>query len=247
LNERATRVLLFESFAVDLLTLGINRATMTDWQLARAFIRRLLQLRRFSDMVEQTFVERAAALDAELATASNLPEHEREDLVDWYASDFLELGEELPTVLRYAVLTAADTASEAFLNRTCDAYAEVSGTAIRVKDLQGAGIRRAREYLTKVASIQFPDDRPNWTTVLRLHGLRNCIVHAEGVVAPSRAELRKWSASIPGLRISDYDVVSLDAPFTKFALDGYETFGADVDLSTAHLGLWSLELPFESI
>jgi hypothetical protein len=69
---------------------------MTDWQLARAFIRRLLKLRRFSDIVEQTFVERAAALDAELAKASNLPEHEREDLVDWYAGDFFELGEELP-------------------------------------------------------------------------------------------------------------------------------------------------------
>jgi hypothetical protein len=49
-----------------------------------------------SDIVEQTFVERAAALDAELAKASNLPEHEREDLVDWYAGDFFELGEELP-------------------------------------------------------------------------------------------------------------------------------------------------------
>lgn len=223
---------------------------MTDWQLGRAFTRRLLQLRRFADMVEQTFVERAAALDAELAAASNLPESEREDLADEYADDFLELGEELPTVLRYSVVTAADTAAEAFLNRTCDAYAEVSGTAIRVKDLQGAGIRRAREYLKKVGGIQFPDDKPIWTTVLRLHELRNFIVHAEGVVAPSRTEfaaLRKWSVSIPGLRISDHGVVSLDAAFTKFALDAYETWAADVDLSTAHLGLWSLEVPFEPV
>jgi hypothetical protein len=220
---------------------------MTDWQLFRAFTQRLIKLRRFAAMVEETLVEGAARLDAELAGAVTMSEHEREDLVEWYADDFLELGEELPTVLRYAVLTAADTASEAFLNRTCDAYVEVSGARIRVTDLHGAGIHRARDYLKKVAGIQFPDDRPIWTTVVRLHELRNCIVHAEGVVAPSRKELRKWSANIPGLGISDHGVVSLDAAFTKVALDAYETFGAEIDRTTAHLGLWHLELPFQSI
>jgi hypothetical protein len=220
---------------------------MTDWRLARAFTQRLIQLRRFAAMVEETLVDRAAALDSELAAAAGLTQHEREDLVDSYALDFLELGEELPTVLRYAVLTAADTASEAFLNSTCAAYAHVSGTKIRVTDLKGSGIQRAREYLKKVAAVQFPDDRPTWTTVTRLHELRNCIVHAEGVVAASRLDLRKWSADVRGLRISDHGVITLDAQFTEFALNAYEAFAADVDQCTDNLGLWKLELPFESI
>jgi hypothetical protein len=220
---------------------------MTDWQLARAFAQRLFKLRRFAVMVEETLVDRAAALDAELAAAEGLAEHEREDLVDSYALDFLELGDELPTVLRYAVLTAADTAAEAFLNRTCEAYAEVTSTKIRVTDLKGSGIQRARDYLKKVAAVGFPGDESIWTTVTRLHELRNAIVHADGVVAPSRVELRKWSASIPGLRISEHGVVILDADFTSFALGEYETFAVTVDHNTAHLGLWKLELPFEPI
>jgi hypothetical protein len=214
---------------------------MTDWQLGRAFTQKLLKLRRFARIVDDTLVERIALLDAELTAAEMLPGHEQEDLRDWYSDDFLELGEELPTVLRYAVLTAADTALEAFLNRTCEAYAHVSKSQVRVKDLRGSGIIRAQQYLEKVANVSFPDDK-TWTTVVRLHELRNCIVHAEGVIEPSRQALHKWSLSMTGLRISDGGVVSLDAGFTSAALDTYERFAAEVDMSTGKHGLWRLEL-----
>ena len=221
---------------------------MTDWQLGRAFTQKLLKLHRFAIIVEETLADRVAALDAELtAAAIPLPEHERDDLFDWYAGDFLDLSDELPTVLRYAVLTAADTASEAFLNTTCEAYAEVSGSRVRFKDLNGTGIRRAQDYLKKVAGVPFPDNKPIWTTITRLHELRNCIVHAEGIVGPSRQVLRDWSITMPGVTISDRGVVTLDASFTKAALNAYEEFAVEVDLSTSDLGLWKLEMPFESV
>lgn len=206
-----------------------------------------MQLRRFAGIVEETLVDRVAALDEELKAAASLPAHEHADLLDWYAGDFLELGDELPTVLRYAILTAADTASEAFLNTTCAAYVEVSGAKVGVQDLRGSGILRAHQYLKKVAGVSFPDEKPVWATILRLHELRNCIVHSEGMVAPSRSTLRAWSVTMPGLRISDDGRVYLDAKFTSAALDAYEELATEIDISTSGLGLWKLELPFDTV
>ena len=58
-------------------------------------------------------------MDSELSEAArDYPQQERDDLIETYASDFAELGDELPTILRYSVLVAADSALEAHLANT---------------------------------------------------------------------------------------------------------------------------------
>src|SRR5689334_16535228 len=120
--------------------------------LTREFERKLLKLRAFADLVEASLVSRAEALDTELTErAKDFAEDDRQEFFEFHAEDYFELADELPTILRYAVLTAADTGLEVYLNNTCETYAEVNKQSVRLGDLTGAGIERARKYLKKVA------------------------------------------------------------------------------------------------
>jgi hypothetical protein len=221
---------------------------MNQNPLTREFKGKLAKLDGFAGLVEDTLVARSAALDADLsARAENFAEEERREFFEFHAEDYFELADELPTILRYAVLTAADTALEVYLNDTCETFAEVHNASVRLADFGGIGIERARKYLKKLARVPFPDERPSWISVVRLHELRNCIIHADGIVAVSRNELRQWSDSMAGLRITENGTISLSREFAKTALTFYERFAADFDEACGVLDLWQSVFPTESV
>jgi hypothetical protein len=217
---------------------------MSNNPLTREFERKLLKLQRLADLVEDSLVEHAAQLDARLsAEAERYPEPDRQEFFEFHAEDYYELADELPTLLRYAVLTGADTGFEVYLNDTCATYAEVHKATIGVTDLRGTGIERARDYLKKVAQIPFPDVNPEWTSVKRLHQLRNSIVHADGYIPPDGNDIRKWAPSIGGLQITPSGVISLTRDFTGSAIDAYHAFALQVDKACEQLALWRSVFP----
>jgi len=212
--------------------------------LTRDFERKLFMLRRLADLVEETLIAQSEELNARLSKeAGHYAEEERQDFFEYHAEDYYALADELPTLLRYSVLVGADTGLEVYLNDTCATYAEVHQATVTVDDLRGAGIERARDYLKKVARISFPDTRPEWATVRRMHDLRNAIVHADGYVPPDRTKLRDWCSSIPGLRITSANVISLTRDFTDAAITAYEAFATEVDAACEPLGLWQSIFP----
>ncbi len=217
---------------------------MSHNPLTRDFERKLIKLQRLADMVEDSLVSQAAELDARLsAEAEKFPEAERQKFFEVYAEDYYELADELPTLLRYSILTGADTGLEVFLTDTCATYAEVHDAILTLSDLRGAGIERARDYLKKVARIPFPDTSSEWTSVKRLHQLRNSIIHADGYVPSDRNDIRKWAPSIRGLQITASGAISLAWDFTGAAIDAYHAFASQVDEACEQLSLWRSVFP----
>ncbi len=211
--------------------------------LTRDLSIRIEKLRSLAEMVEETLVARAEALGADLEErAKDFPETQRAAFFESYAEDYVELADELPSILRYSVLTSADIALESYLNGTCATWAELTGARVGLRDLRGTGIYRARAYLKKVAGVPFPDQTGSWLDVLRLHELRNAVVHADGMV-PSNTQLKDWAVSIKGLRITSWHSISLERPFSGAALDAFEAFGGEVDQACAGLGLWESVFP----
>ncbi len=216
--------------------------------LTRDFQVRVEKLRRFATMVEETLVARAAGLEMLLTDqGTQIPSDDRADLFEHYADDMFERADELPTILRYSVLTSLDAAFETHLNDTCATHRPIHSPGISLQDLKGSGTERSRRYLTKVAGIRWPDDDMCWSTVLRLHEVRNCIVHADGAVDLSRGVIEKWASSFPGLRITHDRVVSLDAAFTHAAVDAYQSFALTLDATLAGLSLWQSVFPIEEM
>lgn len=217
---------------------------MTDHSpLTRDFRIRLIKLHRFADMVEETFVTQASALDAELTErARSFAPEQRAEFFEAHVDEYFELGDELPTVLRYSVLTAADSALESYLRDTCLVHADLVKSRLGLRDLKGTGIHRARSYLEKVASVSFPSGEA-WTLVLRLHDLRNSIVHADGFVPAERQDLVRWARTMNGLHVTERGVISLSREFTPAALDAYDSFSLELDVACANLGLWGSVFP----
>lgn len=207
----------------------------------------LYTLGRFSGMVEEMLQREVAKLEAHLdAQAASLEAREKAEYFEYHAEDFFELSTQLPTIHRYSVITAADSALEIFLTDTCNSYAKLTQASLRLDDLAGKGLRRAQQYLKKVASIDFPDSLSAWVSILRLRDLRNCIVHADGQIAEDRIDLIKWIKAEDGISISANGTVTFFAPFTSKALSWYEAFAEAFDGATKPLGLWATVLPFEA-
>jgi hypothetical protein len=212
--------------------------------LTREFTNKVRKLERFAVIVEEALQARASALDEALvAGAENYSQSERQDLFEYHAEDFLDLSDELPSILRYSVVTAADSAVEHYLKRTADRYSDLRKASVRMSDLTGSGLERAQQYFKKVAQITFPDSAPTWTAILRLRELRGCLVHADGYVSEDRTRLARWLGTTSGIRLSPGRTVALEASFTRDALGWYATFASDFDAVCAPLGLFEAEFP----
>ena len=213
----------------------------TQW-----FDETLYKLEQFDALVETMLKHEIAKLEAHLDTqAKALSESDRIEYFDWHAEDFFELSTQLPTVHRYSIITAADSALETYLTDTCNTYADLRGASLRLTDLAGRGLVRAHHYLKKVAMIEFPEGLPDWVAVLRLRELRNCIVHADGQIEEHRAELLNWIKAQDGISVSSGGTVTLHASFTTTALNWYRSFGGTLDVATNSLGLWGAIFPNE--
>jgi hypothetical protein len=206
----------------------------------------LYRLEGFATLVEDMLAQEIAKLDVHLdSQAKALTETDRAQYFDWHAQDFFELATQLPSIHRYSIVTAADSALETYLTETCNTYADLERAPLRLQDLAGKGLPRTQQYLKKVAQVEFPDTLPAWASVLRLRDLRNSIVHADGQIAENRAALLGWIKSEKGIAVSRDGTVTLYSTFTTTALNWYRTFTAAFDVATQPLGLWGTVFPLE--
>lgn len=97
---------------------------------------------------------------------------------------------------------------------------------ISLDDIQGAGIRRAKTYLTKVLDTSFPfDTDPHWKQIHWYNKIRNCIVHNESKIA--NKELKKFidsSKNISYERAFGADYIILGDNFCAEALSTISSF-----------------------
>ena len=212
--------------------------------LTRDFAISLARLQRYASKVEAFLAAESASLEAQITDRmALLPPEDRQDHFEAHLEDMLELSDELPTLLRHSVLTAADSALERYLTDTCHDHAELSKSKVRLEDLRGGGLHRAQIYLKRVAGIEFPDEHPAWVAMLRLHELRNSIVHAEGYMQESHAGLAAWLQTIPGVQVSARRFVTLRATFLDEMFKSYDSFVEVFDAACEPLSLWHLVFP----
>jgi len=195
--------------------------------------------------VEKFLATEMAALNSriEAGSAAYAPEDHQDYFEAAHLDDYMELSQELPTILRHSILTAANSALEQYLNETCRAHAEVTKTRLDVADLAGTGLRQAQVYLKKVGGMIFPDHDESWVAVQRLRELRNSIVHGDAYVHESNAPLISWLEKCRGVKISASHFVTLEAPFVGEALTWYERFAEVFDEACEPLSLWFSVFP----
>ena len=105
----------------------------------------------------------------------------------WDESDYgLEEGELdskfkhwLPRLVGYSAITLIHTLVETQLAATANRLRELHGYSLKINDLCGDPVERAKTYLTKVARIQVGSDK-GWPVLQDLARLRHIIIHRRG-------------------------------------------------------------------
>ena len=85
----------------------------------------------------------------------------------------------VPRLLGYSAVTLIHSVVEAQLTATATRLRQLHGYSLKMNDLRGDPLERAKIYLTKVAGIQVGSDN-GWQVLQDLAELRNIIVHRRG-------------------------------------------------------------------
>ena len=136
-------------------------------------------LRAFLEEIE------AATPDAEGKAFDNLNQLAKEQ--KWEETDYsLEEAEVkskfqhwVPRLLGYSAVALIHSVIEAQLTATATRLRQLHGYSLKVNELRGDPLERAKIYLTKVAGIQVGSDN-GWQVLQDLAELRNIIIHRRG-------------------------------------------------------------------
>ncbi len=85
---------------------------------------------------------------------------------------------------------------EHILNHLCKVVQERSNFKLGFKDIDGAGIERARTYLVKVANVDKPFETKNWQRAKFLSKIRNVIAHNNSEIEYKPDELKTLCAKL---------------------------------------------------
>jgi len=120
-----------------------------------------------------------------------------------------------PNVLLSSLFASSYFFFEYDLNRVCHLLRDAQQYELKLGDISGSGIHRAKTYLNKVAGIPFPEDAALWQEIVSYGQLRNLISHNGGVLDSSDAA-RKADLFVRGhsqLAINDEGWVTLSPEF----------------------------------
>jgi hypothetical protein len=73
------------------------------------------------------------------------------------------------------------------LNNLCDRLKKRHNLNLKLSDITGKGIKRARIYMEKVCGLVLPEE-DIWKELIYLTEIRNVIVHNDGIIMSSRIE-----------------------------------------------------------
>ena len=127
-------------------------------------------------------------------------------------------SKDFPALQRAATFLAVWAAFEHCLNDLCREVALVADLKVKVSDLHGSGVRRARTYLAKVAALCDETIDNSWQEVFRLQTLRNVFAHGDGTIAERHKDQLAWVASSPHITFRE-ETVLLEAGFMPHVLE----------------------------
>lgn len=136
-------------------------------------------VRAFLDEIETAIPEAASK------ASENLERLAKEQ--NWDEANYsLEVGELdtkfkrwLPRLLGYSAVTMIYTVVETQLTATANRLREQKNYSLKVNEVRGDPVERAKRYFTKVAGIQVGSDK-GWEVLQDLAEVRNIIVHRRG-------------------------------------------------------------------
>ena len=175
-----------------------------------------------------------SALDRELSEFEQEIEKHIADKDDEYINGYRDamtdehwhISEVFPRVQWYAQFLVAYSVFEKSLNELCKIVQNRYDFDLSLKDLTGQGITRARNYLVKVAGVDTPFNRQEWSEAKFFADVRNAIAHRNGEIEYTPGRQGSLSARIESSNNIKLKRIIEDQEDAEIVIDGECVLGA---------------------
>ena len=187
---------------------------------------RLEEFRSYTSEIESKFESDKIALAARYdKSAEDLSEEDIRAIDDYFSDDYYMIDEIYTGQYRKSTLVSIYSFLEHSMNGLCRHLSARHSYPVKIEDLKGDGIIRAKLYLEKLASVDFQPLNGEWSELQTLNKIRNCIVHSEGdIKASSKADLDKLIANTKFLNLRNERYIVIDRPYIDGCITTIENF-----------------------
>ena len=159
-----------------------------------------------------------------------------DDFRNEYGSDLYMLALELDSdeywniemyfkdIFRYSLILSINSFFEDLMNSLCKEIKLLKEVELKLDDLRGHGINRAKLYLVKVCGLEFPTDSHEWKEIKKLNDIRNFIAHTNGDISKAK-DPKKIKYIISNTRdLSGHHRIKIEKEYLETILINIESF-----------------------
>ena len=148
---------------------------------------KLEKFRQYAQGIESEFKQEVKQRNKRFdEQTEELDDYEKAELKEFLSDTYVQLEDIYVKIHRRSILVSIYSFLENSLNRLCNQLNSRNKYPIKVEDLKGEGVVRAKIYLEKLVQIDFSIINTEWSCIQELNKLRNCIVHCEGDISNYR-------------------------------------------------------------
>ena len=155
-----------------------------------------------------------------------LSEDQKREIDDYFADDYYIIDEIHVGLYRKSTLVSVYSCLENALRILCRHLCARHGYPVKLDDLRGEGIVRAKDYLEKLAKVDFSALNDEWSHLMTLNRIRNCIVHCEGDIksSTSAAQLQNIVNKTRGLFLRNERYIRVEREYVDSGITKAEKF-----------------------
>ncbi|MCZ6803209.1 MAG: hypothetical protein O7D86_04555 [Proteobacteria bacterium] len=188
---------------------------------------RLDEFRKYTLEIESKFNSDKYALSNSYDKAvKGLSEDEISEVDDYFSDAYYMIEEIHVGMYRKSTLISIYSFLENSMNFLCRHLSSRHDYPVKLDDLKGDGIVRAKNYLEKLAKVNFDAINGEWSNLMTLNKIRNCIVHSEGDIKASNksSALENIITNNSSLSLRSDRYVKVEREYIEFCIDEVERF-----------------------
>ncbi len=188
---------------------------------------RLEEFRQYTLEIESKFNSDKNALSNSYDEAiKGSSEDEIREVGDYFSEDYYMIEEIHVGMYRKSTLVSVYSFLENSMNGLCRHLSSRHNYPVKLNDLRGEGIVRAKDYLEKLAQIDFAAINGEWSHLMDLNKIRNCIVHSEGDIKASKnsSKLENIVAYNTSLSLRNERNIKIEREYIDIIINKVEEF-----------------------
>ena len=175
----------------------------------------LNEMEEFANFLEKSLENAVTEVE------ESIDKHETQASAD---EELWNVTENFPYLFRASALLSILGFFEHNLNVVCDALRKEFSKEVKITDLPGKGLKRSKQYISKVIGVNFPANSKSWKILLKLSEIRNLIAHRDSQIKNDDPDLLRFISENQYLSLDLTNKVRLHKGALNYLIDYMHSF-----------------------